>query len=207
VTSLSISVPTVGQSFSTEGVKVGNSLTNLSSWAAGSIDGVNLDASVTGRRLLHEATAFLGAAAGSAGNFFILADGTLLASGSTTTKAVSWAFLDPSNHAVVGKGNTKLIVRMSVACAVAPAITFSGELASLTFGGSTGNIVPSFGSQQGSAANVASPSGSSVNVAESASGSFVFPTPGAYAPVINLSGASAANSATTILWQLFVLNN
>lgn len=204
MTSLSVSVPVVGQPHATEDVKVGNSLTAIQAWSS-TIDGVNVDASLTGRRMIAQA-AFFFSSTQTTTSYFVGADGVpQQASAGTYSKPTMWWYLDPANYAVTGKSNTQLILRISLAVNnIAPAITWNGQLNAISLGGTGGLITPVAGALQGSAVSVASPAANSVNVAEGAA--FAFPSAGAYGAVVNTSAALTSGSAVAITWQLFVRN-
>lgn len=204
MTSLSLSIPSVGQPHATEDPKVGNDLTAIQMWANGSIDGSNVAATLTGRRLVAQASVFVGGGI-AVGSYFVLADGAIIGSTASSGKAVMWWSLDPANYAVTGKSNTTALIRISVATnGVAPgSVTVGGNLGVVTFGGSGGLIAPTVGALQG---------GPSIALTTSMAGvaeqTFAFPAAGAYAAIVQISGATtAANSVVSALWQLFVLNS
>lgn len=204
MTSLSLSVPSVGQPHSTEDPKVGNDLTAIQTWANGNIDGVNVVASITGRRLVGQANAFIGPGVIS-GSYFIAQDGTLVTSGASGTKPIVAWELDPGNFAVVGKTNTQLIVRASVAVnTVSPggSTGLNVQLYSLTWAGSAGNIVPNTNSSIGGAGF-----GSPITTGVAESAPFAFPAAGYYAPILGPGATTAANSAMSVAVQLFALNS
>lgn len=209
MTSLALSVPVVGQPHSTEDPKVGNSLTAVQVWANGSIDGVNVVASLTGRRMVGQTFAFVPAATAT-GSYFVNADGTLVASGSNSTKAANWWYLDPSIWAIVGKTNTQMILRIAAATnGVAPGVSCAvgAQVNSVTFGGATGNIVSTFGTLQ-AAGGFGTNGLSSGSAAVAESTIVAVPSAGACAPLVTISGAAtAANSAISLNLQLFVLNS
>lgn len=203
MTTLNITVPQINQPNATQDPIIATDLSNLSTWAAGNIDGVNVSATLTGRRLIGQATTTI--AGFSGGDYSFGPGGQTYPSGTVENFAPMWWYLDPANYAVTGKSNTQLIVRMSVATNTsAPAVTFVGKLCAVTFGGGAGQISATLGAVQGSA-SVATPAASTVSVAESSA--FAFPTAGAYAAFLNLSGAVSGASATGIMFQLFVLNS
>jgi hypothetical protein len=178
---------------------------NILAWANGNIDGVNVAAALTGRRLVMQAHGFVGSNV-AANTLFFAADGTFVVSGASSGKAVSWAYLDPAGFAVTGKTNTQLVLRLSVATnTIAPTMNFTAQLNAVTFAGSAGALVPTIGAQSGTGAVVTAPTASSATVAETAP--FTFPAAGAFAPVVVLSGATASNSGQSLLMQLFALNS
>lgn len=204
--SITLQIPQSGQPNSTEDVKVANGLTTLQTWANGNIDGANVAATLTGRR--HVMTAYF-SQPGNTSTWFTSAPGDLVQSGTNQgNRGICWAYLDPANFAVTGKNNTQLVLRMSLATmATAPAVNFTAALNPVTFGGSTsGNIVCTAGSAvSGSSVTINTPSASTATVAETSA--FAFPTAGAYAPTITISGLSATGSLVIMAVQLFVLNS
>lgn len=204
MTTLTQQTPTIGQSDATEDVKLVNNITTLTTWANGSIDGVNVVASLTGRRLVEQANAFIGPGV-TTGSYFIAQDGTLVTSGASSTKAIAAWHLDPSNFSVVGKSNTQLIVRASVAVnTVSPGAStgLNVNLYSLTWAGSAGSIVPNTNSSIGGTGF-----GSPITTGVAESSPFAFPAAGYYAPVLGPGATTAANSAMSVSFQLFVLNS
>lgn len=209
MTSLALSIPVVGQPHSTEDPKVGNDLTAIQTWANGSVDGVNLDDSVTGRRMIAQTFAFVPAATAT-GNYFVNADGTLVASAANSTKAVNWWYVDQSIYTVVGKTAAPLLLRIAAATnSVAPggSCFVQGGMNAVTFAGATGNLTTTVGASQTSASfGTGGLSASSGAVIEAAA-IVAFLSVGAYAPVVTIGGAAtAANSAVSLNLQLFVLN-
>lgn len=209
MTTLSFPLPTVGTtSFSTAAAQVNSALTAIETWANGSVDGVNVVASLTGRRLVAQAAALIPPST-TVGSYFIAADGTLVASGASSSKPVMWWFLDSTNFAVAGKSSTQLLLRYQLAVnntAPGASVTVAGQLVAMTFAGAAGNVAPTAGSVAAATGNISNPSANSVNnTAESAA--VTFGALGASAPIIVISGATtAANSAMSVLAQLFVLN-
>jgi hypothetical protein len=180
---------------------------SILAWANGNIDGVNVAATLTGRRLVFQAFWLLGSNLG-ANTWFADSRGSADASGSAPVGAVAWAYLDPAGFAVTGKTNTQLVLRMSLATStIAPTVNFTAQLNAVTFGGaSSGLVTPTAGSLvTGSAVTINAPAASSGLVIESAP--FTFPTAGAYAPIVITSGTTAANSGTNVTVQLFALNS
>jgi hypothetical protein len=201
--SISYTVPAAGSTLnSIADPEIATALQTLLTLVNGNVDGANVVPSITGRRLLMQATAFIGSAQG-AGTYAVAADGTLVASGANSSKAIVWADLDPTNYSVLNKSNTTALLRMSVATnATAPAVTFTGHMSAVTFAGGPGVIVPTLGGGF-MAPTVISPAGSSVFVAED---TVAFPAAAGYAPSVNISGSTAANSGTAVTLQVFVLN-
>jgi hypothetical protein len=113
-----------------------------------------------------------------------------------------WWFLDSSLFAVTGRA-AQAIVRIAAATSGAPGVTLSGRLAGVSFTAAGANLTPVAGAMAGTSADVA-PAAGGTAVAETPP--FAFPPAGPYAPMIQLSGATAASSAATILWQLFAVN-
>lgn len=179
--------------------------TTIQTWANGNVDGSNVDASLTGRRLVGQFSTVVASGSMTAGNFYLTPAGAVAASGAAT--GGSWLHLNPANFAVVGKSNTQLVVRMALATnSTAPAITIQGSLNAAAFVTGTANSLGiTVGAVQGSAASFASPAATSVTAVEA--GPFTFPAAGAYVPALNFSGSAAANSAIGVIWQLFVLNS
>lgn len=205
MTTLSYTVPVAGSTLnSVADPEVATALTTILTWSGGNIDGTNVAATITGRRLISTDYFFLNGAV--AANYFT-SQGISFQSGASVANAgPSWWMLDPAGFAVTGKSNTQLVLRMSLATnATAPTVTFNGQLRAVTFAGGGNVIVPTAGAQQGTSASIATPSASSVVVAESAV--FTFPAAGAYAPIVNVSGSMAANSAVQAAIQLFALNS
>ena len=203
---ISYTIPVVAStSFNTAAAEVDTALQTLLTWANGNVDGANVSATLTGRRLA--AQAWFSCSNMTASTNWIANNGALVASGSNGPGAgpVFWA-LDPAGFAVTGKANTQLVLRMHVATNnVSPASTFSLGLYAATFSGSLGVTSVTLGAQSGSSATI-TPVGSNWTVVES--GVFTFPGFGGYAPGVVVSGASqAANSLVTGIVQLFALNS
>jgi hypothetical protein len=205
--SISYTIPTAGSTLnSIADPEIASALQTLLTWANGNVDGANVAATLTGRRLVAQAAVFIGASFGAAALYQIAADGSLSTTGSSLTKPPMFWVLDPANFQVTGKSNTQLVLRTSYACGIAPGITVSTELNAVSgAGGSGGAIALVQGSLAGSGSGNALNSNGLVGSYEGAA--FTFPTAGAYYPLVQLSGATAANSATSLLVQLFVLNN
>jgi hypothetical protein len=208
VGSISLQIPQSGQAFSTEGPKVSNSLTTLNTWANGNIDGANVAAALTGRRLIGEAVALVPGST-AVGNYFIAVDGSLVLSGASSTKAIKWWFADPANYAVVGKTNTLIALRYSLATnntAPGASVTVSGQANVVTFAGASGNIVPSIGGAQAGGVSFSNPAANSALVSDG--GTSAFPSAGALAPIIAITGATtAAASVMSVTVQMFVANS
>lgn len=202
---ISLSLPLVGQTNASQEPLIPSDFTTLQTAINGNLDGANLDPSVTGRRLIAEARAFIGPSFGSNSQFFIAQDGSLVASAASSTKPLAFWYLNPADYAVVG-AVTNAAVRISVATnGVAPAVTFAGQVNAITPSGSAGNIAFTIGGAALAGAGVVAPSGGTVSFGDSGTLAFSA-SPGGYAPVITLSGTTAANSATIVTFQLFVLN-
>lgn len=205
---ISLTIPVAGSTpFSTAAANVDTDLTTIQTWANGNVDGANVVASLTGRRLVTQAVLLLPGGAGAT-TYLFGGSGSYVGSGTpTSVPAIVWAYLDPANFAVTGKSNTQLILRMSLATnTVAPAVNFTAQLNAVTFAGSGGSNTPTAGAQvSGSGVAISTPGASSAAVAETTA--FTFPTAGAYVPAVVTSGTTAANSATMVTVQLFVLNS
>lgn len=207
MTSLSYTVPVAGSTLnSTADPEIATALTAILAWAGGNIDGTNVAATLTGRRLVGQATAFLGAAAGSAANYYVNTDGTVGIAGTTATgKPFFWWYLDPANYAITGKSNTQFIMRTAIACGTGPSVSVAPQLNALTVGtGGSGTMTPGIGALQGSSGST-TPSGTSTTVIEGSA--FSLSGAGAYVPILVLGGTTAANSSTAIVMQLYVVNS
>lgn len=207
MTTLTYTVPTAGSTLnSVADPEIATALNAILSWST-NIDGTNVVASLTGRRLIMQASVLFGAGVTASGYFPTANGGTVIQAGSTSQTPV-WAYLDPANYAVTGKTNTQLIVRMSVAAnANAPSQNFLSQLVPVTFSGSTGGSITVTGGTaiSGSATSVLNPSASTAGVVETSP--FAFPAAGAYVLGINVGGTTAVNSTTIVTTQLFVLNS
>lgn len=205
MTTLSLSVPTVGQPNSTEDVKVANDFTTLQAWANGSIDGANLDASLPGRRLIMQTAIGMSGLAATTQLMNGASDAVLSGTGGTN-RNIAWAYLDPAGFAVVNR-TTKLILRASLAVnSTAPAASFAAQLGAVTFTGGSGGLVPTAGATvSGSGLTFSTPAANAIVVSETAA--FTFPTAGAYAPNVVISPGMNAASVVGITFQLFVLNS
>lgn len=202
---LSLTLPTAGSTLnSVADPEIVTAFTTVQTLVNGNIDGANVAATLTGRRLVGEMDVFLNGAVAAT---YFSCDGSQLASGgSLASLGPKWWHLDPAGFAITGKSNTQLIVRLSVATnATAPTVSFAGKLCAVTFAGGGNVIVPTVGTQAGTSATVTTPGASSVAVAETSA--FTFPTAGAYAPVITVSGSQASNSAVMAVIQLFAINS
>jgi hypothetical protein len=165
------------------------------------LDGANVAAALTGRRLV-----YAGFIAGA------------LAGGSTYTNALlgpnggsvpAWTYLDPANYAITGKANTQLILKASVtANTVAPGVSFTYSLNSVTFGGSSGIFTMTVGAAvAGGSVAIASGSIAQNAGAQGETAAFACPVAGFYAVVLNTSGAIANGFAGGTEARLFALNS
>ena len=207
MTTLSYTLPVAGSTLNqTADPELVTAFNTTQAWANGNIDGANVVASITGRRLIAQAAAVFPASTTS-GTYFLLGDGSIVKSGSTTTKSILWWYLDPGNFAVAGKANTQAIIRMSLgASANSNSVTFNGTLQAFSLGATGANLTPSVGATVGTGAG-ATPASGSTTVAESSGGVFTFPSAGAYCPLVTLTANMGASDIVTVLWQLYVLNS
>lgn len=204
MTQLNIVQPVIGQSDSTEDVKIINAFTAILGVVNGNLDGGNVVASLTGRRLIAQVPFFVQAGTVAAsGPYAIAQDGTLIPSSATPTKPLHWWSLDPANYAVVGK-TTQWVGRLNLATGVNPSTTVIAQVNAVTFGGSAGGIQWTSGSSA-NIGSIGSTPGTNVAVVTEG-GPQTFPTAGAYIPLIGLSANTAANSAISGSFQIFALN-
>lgn len=206
---ISLTIPVAGSTpFSTAAANVDTDLTTIQTLVNGNIDGANVIAGLTGRRLAASSFMLVG---GSVVAMTAVSDaaGAVVVSGNNVNgRPVNWAYLDPAGFAVTGKSNTQLVLRMSLATnATAPAINFTGQLNAVAFSGASASLItPTVGTTvTGSTVAINTPSASSAAVAETAP--FTFPAAGAYALTVVTSGTTAANSGTSLTLQLFALNS
>lgn len=207
MTSLSFPVPTAGNTLNQiADPEIATALNTILTWANGNVDGANMPASLTGRRLVGQASAFLGSSAGSAASYYMNTDGSVGIAGTTATgKPFFWWHIDPTTYAVTGKSNTQFVMRTSIACGVGPSVSVAPQLNALTVGtGGSGTMTPGIGALQGSGGST-TPSGTTAAVIEGSA--FSLSGAGAFVPVLNLGGTTAVNSSTAIVVQLFVLNS
>lgn len=206
---ISLTIPVAGSTqFSTAAANVDTDLTTIQTWANGNIDGANVAATLTGRRLV--ASSFMLVGGGVIAMTAVSdAAGAVVTSGNNVNgRPVNWAYLDPAGFAVTGKSNTQLVLRMSVATNnTAPAINFTGQLNAVSFGGGSASLIaPTVGSVvSGSTVAVNTPTAAGATVAETSA--FTFPAAGAYALTVVTSGTTATNSGTSLALQLFALNS
>lgn len=207
MSTLTYTVPVAGSTLnSVADPEVATALSSILTWAAGDIDGTNVAATLTGRRLVMQSFCIFGSSVAGE-TIMSAADGSFIVSGASTAKAVVWSYLDPANFAVTGKSNTQLILRMSLGASnVASTVNFTAALNPITWAGSGGGITPTAGSAvSGSSVTITAPTVETSNVGETSA--FTFPAAGGYVPTVTNSGATASNSSTTIMLQLFAVNS
>jgi hypothetical protein len=206
MTTISYAVPVAGSTLnSIADPQVATALTTLLTWANGNVDGANVVASLTGRRLTYEASAWVPGSFGTNASYGIQLDGSLLALPGITSKGVQTFYLEAAKYAVVGKANTNLIITLEGYCGTNPAMIFTGLLATgATFAASGANISVSAGGTLTSGPSL-SFSGNGQSFASDGN-AVSFPALGFCMPIIALSGTTAVNSATFLTYKLWAFN-
>lgn len=211
---LTVQVPTVGQSNSTEAVKVTNSLTNLSTWANGNVQDTDLNSPNNGvrRLLLEDRMAFGGGQV--AGFYFADASGGGAVNGGVHQTAVKLWIPDqglssqPTDFQVANKASFCRIRVSLCVNTVSPGITFTMGLYPLSTLGGVGvsQIIYTFGGVlAGSTVASASPAATTAVMLET--GQFAMPTSGnPYAIGFQTSGTMPANCTVAISAQLYGYN-
>src|SRR5690242_4980410 len=115
MTTLSYTVPVAGTDLnSVADPEISTALNSILTWAGGNIDGTNVAATLTGRRLVFGQAITVGGSI-SGTQFANSAGDGVLSGGSGSNRAIAWAYLDPAGFAVTGKSNTRLVLRASLA--------------------------------------------------------------------------------------------
>lgn len=203
---LSLILPEVSKPSKTEDPKTDTAFTTIQNWANGEIDGNNVAATLTGRRLLDRQTGYFGAGTGN--GTYVFEGTTMSLPGTENLGARALIRLESTDYAVTGKANTQLIIKGNVATnGTAPSSTFKFKLYVVaSSGGAENKSAFTLGASVGETTALAAPAANSITGIESTA--FAFPASNWYALVAEVSGgATAAKSVVVLNVQLFVLNS
>lgn len=227
--SLSITVPTIGQPFSSQAATVDSNFTNLSSWANGNIAGTDISSSAAiadtqlaspnnslRRLLLTSSGTLAGTTNFGASTDYIIGGAASGGNVNATTPPAFWCpdsglSSQPTDFTVAGKTRKARVRACVLVNGTTPVVNLAVGLYQLTGLGGASNVslIVSFGSAlAGSTASVANPLALTASQIESAE--FNLPTAGNPCFLgVNVSGGSgtiATNSLVLITAQLYGYN-
>lgn len=208
---VTFTLPTPGQTpNSTADPEINNALSAIQTWINGlNVDGGNVVASLTGRRLIQEGGGSIssGSSGAFSGEVFVMPSANQGIQGTPGGAFSAGPWLDPANFAVVGKNNTQLIVKLTVGSnGTQIGANITASLYPLTYsGGASALSITAGAAVTGSSVTINNPAINSSLQAETAA--FTFPAAGSYLLGYTLSANLAANSALAINARLFVLNS